>query len=127
MCRITEKMTYMHNILIPYPEPEVRSHSWLYCLIGLLLVCLLFIPHRRPEVSYDYEKDPNITSWLSKDKASQIMRYHGANAIKITEDQVYILRDGRWISVYREPSLPPEQHVHRDIITMADQNTQDKI
>jgi hypothetical protein len=37
------------------------------------------------------------------------MRYHGANAIKITADQVYIMRDGRWIWVYSDPSLLPEK------------------
>jgi hypothetical protein len=31
------------------------------------------------------------------------MRYHGTNGIMITDDSVYIKRDGRWICVYRDP------------------------
>ena len=56
----------------------------------------------------DYQEDAYVTSWLSKEKARKIMRYHGTNGIKITTDRVYIKREGRWICVYRDPSSLPE-------------------
>ncbi len=57
----------------------------------------------------DKQEDAYVTSWLTKEKARKIMRYHGAYGIKITTDQVYIKRDGRWICVYRDPSFLPEK------------------
>lgn len=56
----------------------------------------------------EYREDEYVTSWLTKEKARKIMRYHGTNGIKITTDRVYIKRDGRWICVYRDPSSLPE-------------------
>lgn len=94
--------------LMCLPKPEKRILPE-FCLLGIfLLACVLvFTPaHRQPPD--DSQEDPYVTSWLSKTQASQIMRYHGANAIKITQDRVYIMRDGRWISVYRDPSSLPE-------------------
>ncbi len=101
-------MSYSNDILIAYPEPEARSHPWLFLLIGFLLVCLLFVPPRSQGVSEDYQADPNVTSWLSKEKARELMSYHGTNGIMITEDRVYIKRDSRWICVFQNPSAFPE-------------------
>src|SRR3972149_5047729 len=56
----------------------------------------------------DFQNDPYVTTWLSKEKARQLMRYHGTNGIMITADKVYIKRDGRWICVYRDPSVLQE-------------------
>ncbi len=79
-----------------------------WVLTGFLVVCLLFAGPDNKELNYDYQKDPNVTTWLSKKKARELMRYHGTYGILITESDVYIKRDGRWISVYRNPSFLPE-------------------
>ncbi len=102
-------MRYMRYELICQSKPEKRSFM-AFWLLGAFL--LFFALSSTPDYRYapeDYNEDPYVTSWLSKTKARQIMRYHGTNAIKITEDQVYIMRDGRWICVYRDPSSLPEK------------------
>lgn len=101
------KMRYFYNQLISLPEQEERSWPGFLRLGGLILVCLLFTAPGYQRASYDGKEDPYITPWLSKKKAGQIMRFHGTNGIKITEDRVYIKRDGRWICVYRDPSFLP--------------------
>ena len=102
-------MSYLHDILISLPEPERENHPWYLLLGSLLLVCFLFASPGNQVVHEDYQEDPNVTTWLSKEKARELMRYHGTNGIMITEDRVYIKRDTRWISVYRDPSALPEQ------------------
>jgi len=104
-------MNYIYNILISQVKQRERRFPvfWLFCA---LLLAGLFFSFSTPAyrgVSDDYQNDPYITTWLTKSKARQIMRYHGANAIKITADHVYIMRDGRWILVYSDPSLLPEK------------------
>jgi hypothetical protein len=107
-------MSHTHDILIPYPEPETRSHPWFFLLVGFILICLLFMPPLSRGVSVDYQEDPNVTSWLSKEKARDLMRYHGTNGIMITEDRVYIKRDSRWICVYRNPAALSEGEDRQD-------------
>lgn len=119
MAAIPQKMNYMDNLLIPCPKRKAGSRTWIFFLVGLLLVRLLLIPPRSQGVAYVSREDPNVTSWLSKAKARQIMQYHGANAIRITENRVYILRNSRWIYVYQDPSFLPGEEDRRDTITMA--------
>lgn len=76
--------------------------AWLLGVCFLVTVGVAARPHNRP-LTNDFGKDPNLTTWLTKKKARQIMRYHGANGIKITADRVYIKRAGHWICVYRNP------------------------
>ena len=45
---------------------------------------------------------------VPKKKARQLMRFHGTNGILVTAAEVYIKRDGRWICVYRDPSVLQE-------------------
>lgn len=102
-------MNYVHNVLISQAKQRERSFPVFWLLWGLLLAGLFFTTPAYQGASDDYQNDPYITTWLSKSKASQIMRYHGTNAIKITADQVYIMRDGSWIRVYTDPSSLPEK------------------
>jgi len=102
-------MNYVHNILISQAKGRERSFPVLLLFWGLLLASLFLTTPAYQGASYDYQNDPYITTWLSKSKARQIMRYHGTNAIKITADQVYIMRDGDWIRVYTDPSSLPEK------------------
>jgi hypothetical protein len=102
-------MNYVHNILISQSKERERSLPVIWLLWGLLLASLFFSTPAYQGASGDYQNDPYITTWLSKSKARQIMRFHGTNAIKITADQVYIMRDGDWIRVYTDPSSLPEK------------------
>jgi len=103
------KMNYIHNILISRAKQRERRFPVFWLLWALLLAGLFITTPAYRGVSDDYQNDPYVTTWLTKSKARQIMRYHGANAIKITADHVYIMRDGHWILVYSDPSLLPEK------------------
>ena len=102
-------MRYMRYEWICLPKPGKRSFLEFWLLGAILLFFVLFSMPGARRAPAAFQEDPYVTSWLSKTKARQIMRYHGANAIKITEDRVYIMRDGRWICVYRDPSSLPEK------------------
>jgi len=40
-----------------------------------------------------------VTSSVSGEEIRHLMRYHGTNALRITQDRVYIFRDSQWIPV----------------------------
>jgi hypothetical protein len=43
----------------------------------------------------------DLSTWLSKEEIVRLMRYHGADGMKITPDGAYIFRDARWILVVK--------------------------
>jgi len=102
-------MNLVHNPLISLPDREERSRPGYWLLGGILMLCFLFAGPESQRMTDDYQNDPYVTTWLSKEKARQLMRYHGTNGIMITADKVYIKRDERWICVYRDPSSLPEK------------------
>jgi hypothetical protein len=104
-------MELLHNPLISLPEQKKEGGMRYWVLIGLLLICFLSVGPDGKRRDDDSQKDPYVTTWLSKEKARQLMRYHGTNGILVTAAEVYIKRDGRWICVYRDPSSLPEQSV----------------
>lgn len=85
-------------------------------LVTLLLLLCLFaggylFAEPASSVPYDYQDDPDITSWLSKKEAARLMQYHGVQGLKITDAEVFIARDGRWIRVYHDPPYPMEKNI----------------
>jgi hypothetical protein len=104
-------MEFFHNPLISLPEPKKEGSMRYWVLIGLLMICFLSARPDGKRWDDDSQKDMYVTTWLSKAKARQLMRYHGTNGILVTAAEVYIKRDGRWICVYRDPSSLPEERV----------------
>jgi hypothetical protein len=47
------------------------------------------------------EKALDLSTWLPKQQIIQLMRFHGADGLKITQDEVFILRDSRWVPVLK--------------------------
>jgi hypothetical protein len=104
-------MDYFHNPLISLSEPEKAGGMAYWVIVGLLIICFLSAGPGGKRGDDDPQTDMHVTTWLSKKKALQLMRYHGTNGILITAAEVYIKRDGRWICVYRDPSSLPEERV----------------
>jgi hypothetical protein len=46
-------------------------------------------------------KNPDMTTWLHEREIVYLMRFHGTEALKITQDEVYIRRNGNWIQVMK--------------------------
>ena len=88
----------------------MRSLFALLLMIFLLAGGYLFAEPVSP-VSYDYQDDPEITSWLSKKEAARLMQYHGVQGLKVTAAEVFIPRDGQWIRVYHDPPYPAEKSI----------------
>jgi len=45
------------------------------------------------------EKLDDLSTWLPKPEIVRLMRYHGTDGLKITQDEVYIYRGEKWIPV----------------------------
>ena len=45
------------------------------------------------------------SSWVSKEKLQSLVRYHGTEALKITELDVSIWRSGEWIPVLKNKKI----------------------
>ena len=102
------KTEIFHNPLISLPEPKKEGSMRYWMLIGLLMICFLSAGPDGNRWDDDPQTDMYVTTWLSKKKARQLMRYHGTNGIMVTAAEVYIKRDGHWICVYRDPSVLQE-------------------
>ncbi|HEU5359963.1 MAG TPA: hypothetical protein VFU42_02280 [Candidatus Deferrimicrobiaceae bacterium] len=107
------------NRLIPWNDRKEKCGPGHWLLGAFLLLCFLSAGPDSPRRSDDHQTDRYVTTWLTKEKAGKIMRYHGTNGIKITGDRVFIKRDGRWICVYRNPSSLPEKQDLEDSDTTA--------
>ncbi len=46
-------------------------------------------------------KNLDLTTWLTKKEIVHLMRFHGTEALKITQDEVYIWRNSEWIPVMK--------------------------
>ena len=88
----------------------MKSGIALLLLLPLLAAIYLFAEPERPAV-YNYKEDPNITSWLTKEEANRLMRYHGASGLKVSTGKVFIRRDNQWICVFHDPPYPLEKAV----------------
>src|SRR3990170_7419711 len=49
-------------------------------------------------------------SWVSKEKLRSLARYHGTDAVKITELEVFIWRGGGWIPVLKKKQIGRVPH-----------------
>lgn len=115
-------MNITHNMSISMSDPEGRTR-WGSLLLGcFLLLCILFTGPAGSRDYVDSQNDAYVTTWLSAEKARQLMRYHGTNGIMITSDKVYIKRGGHWICVYRDPSSIPEKE-DRPVSSTAKEET----
>lgn len=55
--------------------------------------------HQVEQVRMDKVRD--LSTWLPKKQISHLIRFHGADALKVTRDEVYIYRGEKWIPVYK--------------------------
>ena len=46
-------------------------------------------------------KDVTEPNWITRSEGRRLMRYHGTNGLKITDDRVYIWQGSKWIQVVK--------------------------
>ena len=77
----------------------MRRLRWL--LYSALFVCGAWVSlmgYRQVELERS-EKFHNVSTWLPKTEIVRLIRYHGTDGLKVTQDEVYIYRGERWIPV----------------------------
>ena len=47
------------------------------------------------------EVPADSSTWLPKHQILELMRFHGADVLKVTQDEVFISRDSKWIPVMK--------------------------
>jgi len=78
----------------------MRALRWVVCVA--ILVCaawVSFMAYRQVLLVRSEQTEDRSTSWLSKQEIVRLIRYHGTDVLKITQDEVYIYRGERWIPV----------------------------
>jgi hypothetical protein len=43
----------------------------------------------------------DASAWITRKEIRYLMRFHGTDALKITEDEVFIMRNGQWLTVLK--------------------------
>jgi hypothetical protein len=70
-------------------------------MLGFLLAIWLPIVASVHYLEMKRGKDLAEPMWITRTDGLRLMRYHGTNELKITDDQVYIWRDSKWIPVLK--------------------------
>lgn len=52
-------------------------------------------------VNIKAERILDLSTWVPKEKIQHLMQYHGTDVMKITQDEVYIWRNSKWIPVLK--------------------------
>jgi len=70
-------------------------------LLGFLLALWLPILTSVHYMEMKKGKDLAEPMWITRAESLRLMRYHGTNGLKITQDRVYIWQDSKWIQVLK--------------------------
>jgi hypothetical protein len=77
----------------------MRALRWVvYVAIFVSAAWVSFMGYRQVQLVRS-EHMKNRSTWLPKHEIVRLIRYHGTDALKITQDEVYIYRAERWIPV----------------------------
>ncbi|MEW6719489.1 MAG: hypothetical protein AB1346_03470 [Thermodesulfobacteriota bacterium] len=79
----------------------MRKMLWLlYIALVVSTVCVFSMGYRQVTL-VKADKVFDLTSWVPKKEIVRLMRYHGADGMKITRDAVFIFRNAQWIPVMK--------------------------
>ena len=74
---------------------------WIVRIVLLLCTVWVSVMGYRQVMLARSEKNIDLSTWLPKKEIVRLMRYHGADGMKITRDEVYIFRDDKWVLVLK--------------------------
>lgn len=79
----------------------MRKMQWLiYIALIVSTVCVSSMGYRQV-MSVRTDKELDLSTWVPKQEIVRLMRYHGADGMKITRDAVFIFRNAQWIPVMK--------------------------
>ena len=70
-------------------------------MLGFLMALWLPIVASVHYLEMKKGKDLAEPMWITRTEGLRLMRYHGTNGLKITQDRVYIWQDSKWIQVLK--------------------------
>jgi hypothetical protein len=77
----------------------MRQMRWiLYTALFLCTAWVSHMGHHQVQLART-ERTLDLSTWVPKKEIVRLMRYHGTDGLKITQDVVYIYRDAKWIAV----------------------------
>jgi hypothetical protein len=79
----------------------MRKAKWVVRIV--LFVCTVWVSvmgYRQVLLAHSDEA-LDLSTWLPKNEIVRLMRYHGADGMKITQDEVYIFRGDKWVLVLK--------------------------
>ena len=81
----------------------MRKAKWIRSIYIALFLCTVWVSHMgyRQVMLARAEKTLDLSTWLTKGEIVRLMRYHGADGMKITPDAAYIYRDAKWVVVLK--------------------------
>lgn len=79
----------------------IRQIRWiLYTALFLCAAWVSYMGHHQVQLARS-ERTLDLDTWLPKKEIVRLMRYHGTDGMKITQDVVYIHRGAKWIPVMK--------------------------
>ena len=77
----------------------MRALRWVVRVAIFVCAAWVFFMGYRQVLLVRSEQMEDRATWLPKHEIVRLIRYHGADVLKITQDEVYIFRGERWIPV----------------------------
>jgi len=78
--------------------------KWVVVMAAFLLVLWLPLVASVFHLEWKTAKENADPLWITRSEGLRLMRYHGTNGLKITDDRIYIWQDSRWIQVVKRKS-----------------------
>lgn len=78
--------------------------KWVVVMAAFLLALWLPLVASVHYLERKTAKEHSDPLWITRSEGIRLMRYHGTNGLKITDDRIYIWQDSRWIQIVKRKS-----------------------
>ena len=89
----------------PHPREEGKMKKIACILLAAVTLWFVIVFLANGMAKITMSASSRAYSWVSKEKLRSLARYHGTDALKITELEVFIWRDGGWIPVLKKKQI----------------------
>ena len=89
----------------PHPKEEGKMKKIACNLLAAVTLWLVIVFFANGMAKITMSASSRAHSWVSKEKLRSLARHHGTDALKITELEVFIRRDGDWIPVLKKKQI----------------------
>ncbi len=79
----------------------MRKTKWAVRIVLFLCTVWVSVMGYRQVLLAHSDETLDLSTWLPKKEIVRLMRYHGTDGMKITQDEAYIFRDDKWVLVLK--------------------------